>query len=508
MPAPCLMNLPPPWRGRLSAGLSAGLLAVLLSACEGGLERDEVDSRTRLALNACPVPVADASAQCGTLTVPEHRGRADSRLIELPFVVLPARQAAKADDPVLVLGGGPGSSVLLSLAAAPAPVLAMHPLRQRRDLIALDQRGTPLTGPGSLDCPELLPDYAAGERFESEDEVTAAAARCRDRLAGQGVDLSAYDSRHSARDLEELRLLLGALRGFRQWNIVATSYGTRLALTALEDAGRTVRALVLDGPLPPERNALYSAGVLDALDQVLAACALQPACHAAYPSLKAPFAQALAQLEQQPQALPGGALVSGHRVLDVMRAHLAAGQAGHLPLAMALVAQGRLEEADALLGLGGWIDWVAPVSGMYLSVMCRDESGHPPTAGRLPAEGAGWPDAVRRAAGLHGTRATSAICPGWLQGQPVQAVPAPVRHAVPTLLSVGQFDPLTPVTHASGLRAGLPQSQVVVFGGRGHGLLESDACLLQLAAAFLDRPERAPETACVPGPGATNFLLP
>lgn len=496
-------------RRRPGAGaLFCGALVALLSGCGGSTEIDDVDARTRLSLNACPVPIADAGALCGTLTVAENRGRDDSRLIALPFMVLPARQTPKASEPVLVLGGGPGSSVLLALAAAPAEALAQHPLRQRRDLIVLDQRGTPLTGPGSLDCPELMPDYAAGERFEAEEEVVAAAAACRSRLRGAGVDLSAYDSRHSARDLEEFRILLGGLRGFRQWNVVATSYGTRLALTALEGAGRHVRSLVLDGPLPPHANALYSAGVLDALDQVLASCALQPACRSSFPGLRDRFAAALLRLEEQPHILPSGARVTGHRVLDVMRAQLAAGQARHLPLAMAMVSQGRIAEADGLLGLSGWFDWVPPVSGMNLSVMCRDESGHPPVAGRLPAEGAGWPEAVRHAAARYGTRATSAICPVWLQDQPRLPVPAPVRSDIPTLLTVGEFDPLTPAANASALRGGLSQLQVAVFGGRGHGLLESDACQLHMAAAFIEQPDRAPDAACVPGPGSSDFLLP
>lgn len=493
-----------PW----SSTLGICLLVSLLAACGGKPEADPVDSRSRLSINACHVPIADAGAQCGTLTVPENRDRADSRLIQLPFVVLPARQAAKAADPVLVLGGGPGSSVLLALATLPAELLSQHPLRQRRDLIALDQRGTALTGPGSLDCPELLRDYAAGERFASDADMVSSASACQTRLRSQGVDLGAYDSQHSARDLEEFRVLLGERRGFRQWNVAATSYGTRLALTALRDSGASVRAMVLDGPLPPQARALHSAGVLDALDQVLGACAAQPACNAAYPSLRQRFAQALERLEGGPVTLASGSVVSGHRVLDVMRTHLAAGAVQHLPLAMDLVAQGHLEQADAMLGLGAWIDRVPPVSGMFLSVMCRDESGHPPTAGRLPDEGEGWPDAVRMTAARHGTQATTALCPSWLLGQHGLVRPSAVRSPVPTLVTVGQFDPMTPVTHANRLRADLPRARVVVFGGSGHGLLETDRCQLQIAADFIDHPERTPDLTCVPRTDTTAFLVP
>lgn len=488
--------------------LVLGLLALQLAACGGRVSAELVDPRTQLAMNPCPVPIDDPGVQCGTLTVPENRARANSRLIKLPFVVLPARQLPRAEDPVLVVGGGPGSSVLLALASAPAEMLAMHPLRQRRDLIALDQRGTPLTGPGSLDCPELLRDYAAGERFQSAAEVVAAASVCQARLRRDGVDLAAYDSRHSARDLEELRQLLGDRQGYRQWNIVATSYGTRLALTAQQDGGRGVRSLVLDGPLPPQVNALYSASVLDALDQVLGACTMQTACNAAFPGLKTRFAQALVQLEQQPYVLPSGVNVSGRRILDAMRAQLASGLVQPLPLAMELVSQGRIEQADSLLGLSAWIDWIPPVSGMYLSVMCRDESGHPSTTGGLPTEGRGWPDAIRRASAQISASATRAICPQWLQGQQIEPVPKPARSIVPTLVTVGQYDPMTPITHAAKVIEGLPQARVVVFGGRGHGLLESDLCQLQLVAAFVDEPDRAPDTRCVPAANATEFIVP
>jgi len=362
--------------------------------------------------------------------------------------------------------------------------------------------------PGSLDCPESLPDCAAGERFRSATAVTSAASACRDRLRSQAIDLGAYDSRLSARDLKELRQLLGERRGFRQSNVVATSYGARLALTALQETSADVRSLVLDGALPPQVNALYSAEALDALDQVRGVCAARPACNAAYAGLHRLFEQALQRLEHQPHSLPCGVVISGHRVLDVMRTHLAAGQTSDLPLAMDLVAQGRLDQADALLCLSTWIDWVPPVSGMTIPVMCHDESGQPSSAGRLPAEGVDWPDSFRCASAQYGTQVAAAICSSWLHGQDRLTVPPRVHSTVPTLVTVGQCDPLTPATNATLIRVRLPQAHVVLFGGRGHGLLESDLCMLQVAAALIDQSERAPDTACAPRPGTIDFILP
>lgn len=141
--------------------------------------------------------------------------------IELSFPEGEAR--VPGAKPVLVLGGGPGASAIAAFARLPAPLRDAHPLRHSHDLIVLDQRGTPLAGPGSMHCHELERDYPAGERFASSAAVGAAAVRCRTRLAAQGIDTGRYDSANSADDLEDLRRLLGPAWGFRRWHVVGTS---------------------------------------------------------------------------------------------------------------------------------------------------------------------------------------------------------------------------------------------------------------------------------------------
>lgn len=478
-------------------GLLTSMAAVMLAACGGRFEVSVPEHSARLELHTCEFPIADEGARCATLAVPEDRATAGGRVLRLPVLVLRAKARDPGADPVVVLGGGPGNSVIAAFAGMPAALRADHPLRQHRDLIVMDQRGVSTAAQDSLDCPELIRDYAAGERFATAAKLAGAAKRCRDRLVSQGVDVERYDSATIAADLEALRKLLGRTLGFQRWHVVGTSYGSRLALTYAGRHGAAVSTLTLDGPMPPEVNALYDASLLEALDRMLVACATDAGCGAAHPALRSRFEAAITQILAQPAALASGDRVTAQSVLGTLRALLAAGQGDVALLAMELMAQGRLDEVDAMLGLSAWIDLVPNPSGMYISVMCQDEAGHPTAPGRLPAQGQGWSSAVRVAAATHSNLALSAaVCPAWLSGAAPKPVPKPVHFAGPTLVTVGEWDPLTPVGNADRIRTHMPQTRVVTLARRGHGLLESDPCVAQATAAFLRAPSSPIDASC------------
>ena len=499
------------WR---MAALFAVPAVLALSACGGSDDKDkpvQVDRRSTLAFNACAVPIADPSAICGTLTVAQDRADSGSRLIGLPFVIIPAKAAVKAADPVVIFTGGPGPSSLRVIADIGADELAQFPLRQRRDVIVMTQRGADLTTPLSLDCKELALDFNAGERFADESAVVAAATRCRDRLTSAGVKLSTYTTQTIARDMEDLRVLLGARRGFRQWNVVGSSYGSKLAQVYVRDTPQGVRSVVYDGPVPLDDGSLYYAGQLDALTNVIDACNAQSDCAAAYPNLRGRFASAVERLQVSP-AVVRGVPVRGFEVLNAVRAALAVPQAayGKLPLFMHRVAAGDLVGADSLLPFVDNLVLGTIAEGLYFTITCTDEAGvGTPTSNRLPLGGASWPDGVRRLIADNGLGLEARLCPLWTRGQTLSTVvPSPLRSSIPSLITVGQFDGSTPTTAADSLKAGLSRAYKVVFTGRGHGLLESDVCMLQVTAAFLDDPTRAPSTACIDAPDSLRFTTP
>jgi D-alanyl-D-alanine carboxypeptidase len=493
--------------------LAALLAASLLAACGGASDDDTpvVDSRSALAFGPCAVAIADASAVCGTLTVPEDRADKSSRLIGLPFAILPALATLPARDPVVIFTGGPGPSPLRTVAELPADALQAFPLRQKRDVIVMTQRGTDLTAPQSLDCQELALDFASGERFAAEADVVAAAKACRDRLVAAGARLGTYTTKTIARDMEDLRVLLGAERGFTQWNLVGSSYGSKLALATMRDAPAGVRSAVLDGPFPLQERELYGARVLNALSAVLGACNAQPDCAAAYPGLQARFASAIERLETAP-AVVQGTPVRGHQLLNVLRAALAVPRAdyGKLPLFMEHVARGELVEADAVLPFLSSLVLAINPEGMFYTVTCIDDAGLTTAASNeLPPDGTGWPDAVRQLVARNGLGLQARTCPLWTQGVRLSTdVLRPLRSDIPALITVGQFDAPTPATSADMLLADLTRARKVVFTGRGHGLLESDTCMLTVVAAFLDDPLAAPDTSCVDTADSLRFVTP
>ena len=81
---------------------------------------------------------------CGTLDVPENWDHPEGRRIQIGYLILKSTAAQPQPNPVVFLAGGPGSSPL-TLAEIWAPFFAG--LRQERDVVFFDQRGTRLSSP-------------------------------------------------------------------------------------------------------------------------------------------------------------------------------------------------------------------------------------------------------------------------------------------------------------------------------------------------------------------------
>src|SRR5687768_5200726 len=123
---------------RTTSAPLAPLAAVLLAASAG--------AQARPGLGACTQPNLPADARCTTVTVPENR-EGGGRQLALNVVVLPARSAAPAREAVTFFAGGPGQSSTQITAYMGDRFAA---LRDTRDLLFVDQRGTGRSAP--LQC--------------------------------------------------------------------------------------------------------------------------------------------------------------------------------------------------------------------------------------------------------------------------------------------------------------------------------------------------------------------
>jgi len=178
-------------------------------------------------------------AQVGRLKVRENRANPDAaREIEIAFVRLkcPSKDPC---PPLIYLSGGPG---------APATPLAASeiwaPFLEIADVILLDQRG----------CGRSLPELSfKSEQFHSEylfadfDTAIAHALEIAELAADHfrklGIDLSCYQTRESAADVDELRAALG----LRKVSIMGHSYGTHLGLEVVRRFGPSVDRFISVG---------------------------------------------------------------------------------------------------------------------------------------------------------------------------------------------------------------------------------------------------------------------
>src|SRR5687767_1475977 len=78
-------------------------------------------------------------AECGRVLVPENPDQPAGRKIELFVARVPAISLNKANDPLFLIAGGPGTSAVDLYTASAGP---FDRVRRTRDIILLDQRGT------------------------------------------------------------------------------------------------------------------------------------------------------------------------------------------------------------------------------------------------------------------------------------------------------------------------------------------------------------------------------
>src|SRR4051812_27570041 len=247
-------------------------------------------SRSRLA--PCKIPGKEGKqvdALCGTYEVWENREAKAGRKIGLKVVVLPSLSSSPLPDPIFDLSGGPGAA-----STEIAGSSAGYTLRQERDLVFVDQRGT--GDPDRLVCnlaarEDGLQGYL-GELFPLDG-----VRRCRDEL-GKKYDLTRYTVAAAVDDFDEIRAWLG----YDKVNLYGGSYGTRTAQVYLRRHPESVRTAVLWGVVPMDEPVVLShaAGAQRSLDLIFGLCEDAAACHAKFPGVRKDFQAVMDRLSQGP----------------------------------------------------------------------------------------------------------------------------------------------------------------------------------------------------------------
>lgn len=217
------------------------LLACLITCASTGDLAAQTPSSTRQDTTLRSYDGRTMPAQVLRITVPENRIN-PLRSIVVAAVRIPAT-TEHPGRPIVFLMGGPGIPATV-MAAVPPYFTLFHRLRQQADVILIDQRGIGMSEP-AIDCPvDASPPTDVFRRRERlvqflRDRVIACARRFRDN----GIDPTAYNTIESADDIEALRLVVGV----EQIDLLAFSYGSRLALMYVYRHGGHVGRVVLQG---------------------------------------------------------------------------------------------------------------------------------------------------------------------------------------------------------------------------------------------------------------------
>ena len=460
---------------RIPAAL--GLVFGALVAAAGSAEP------TALTLSPCQPPGVPGPARCGRLSVYEDRVTKKGRQIGLKILVLAATGGNPAPDPVVFLAGGPGES---ATEAAPGLAMVFAKVRERRDLLLVDQRGT--GGSHPLNCSLFEP---AGElqSYLGDFLPFAAVRRCRSELE-KDADLTLYTTPLAMDDLDQVRAALG----YDRLDLFGGSYGTRAALVYLRRHEAHVRTVTIQGVAPTDQLVPlhFARDTERALHFVLGECATEAACRAAFPDAKADLKAMMERLAAG--SVPAEILhpETGESVTVSISRDLAAetirymlyspAAAGQIPAFVHAAAAGDLTPR-AEMALFGRQHIVASGSmGDYLSVTCAED-------GPGIAVGEGEREAAGTMLGAYRVRQQRAACGVWPRGELPLGYRRPVHSRAPVLILSGSCDPVTPPAQGTAVAKSLARSLHVIVPHGGHDFdgLKGVDCIDRLVADFIER---------------------
>ena len=259
----------------LTAVIWVQLGSVAKAAIVGGPPRS-AESLGAIQLSSCELSGVPQPARCGVLDVPENPNQPAGRHLKISVAVIPAIGGQPRPDPIAVLTGGPGESAI-GLAEIYASRLA--PLRQDRDILLVDQRGTGRSA--ALDCELFSPEQP--EASLRDLFPLTPVEKCESRLSAQ-ADLTQYTADRFANDLEQVRRSLG----YGPLNLFAGSYGTRSAQVYIRMYPESVRTVYLGSAVPIEvaEPLPFAKTGQAALEKMFDACAADSACNSAFPHLR------------------------------------------------------------------------------------------------------------------------------------------------------------------------------------------------------------------------------
>jgi pimeloyl-ACP methyl ester carboxylesterase len=433
---------------------------------------------------------ADSSlkTRCAYLIVPESRNKPNGKTIKLPFVYVESSNPNKHKDPVLYTAGGPGASSL-------GGVRFIHERAffKDRDYIAFEQRGTYFAKPW-LNCTEVSEAIKEVYRkgLNRDSAVLQAVKACRKRLAGEGIDLSAYNTIENAADIEDLRKALN----IDSINLIGISYSGGLMMTIMRNYPQHIRSVILDSALPGfvnyEEDAVFS--INEAFNRIFSNCDRDSTNKTLYSNLKQRFQQYFTAIGDKTFYLtykekdkPDSIHIKYTRdeMVDVLMNKLSSNrELKNVPYIINQLIEGNhkgymTEYFDGVFSSG------TSSNGMRYSMYCSEQIAYA-SQPVINKQNTFFP----YFAGFHFNNVDHPICNCW-NVKPVDPIAkTPVYSNIPTLLGSGDTDPYCRPFYNDLIHHYMPNSQRLIFTDKTHAPLLNTKVGDELIAAFLDNPHQ------------------
>jgi pimeloyl-ACP methyl ester carboxylesterase len=415
--------------------------------------------------------------RCGFLNVPEDRSVSGGRQLQLLVAIWPASDPTPAADAMFFLAGGPGGAATTSYGYTLTTYAELH---KTRDFVYFDQRGTGEYG--SVHLFDSMPDLTGSDEASLDAAIKAYAQQAVAKVRTK-ADPTKYTSWIAAEDLDAVRAAIG----YDQINLFGGSYGATMAQVYLAVHPEHVRTVTLTGVslLDVPLFEHTAVGAQEALDNVLARCAADAKCHAAYPNLRDDFDTARALVASNPittsvlDSQTGKSVVVDSNVFAsaiqdfTTTVELAAG----LPRAIHKAAGG---DVTAIAQMAADSAQSTTSLVMSWSIRCSEAWAHfDPVA----VEQKGGTSYFTSAAALSARR-MEAGCSAF----PRATLPAIDGQAVhsdkPVLLLVGGSDPADPPENSAAAPTVFPNSVTALFPAGGH-CVDTYGCGPALVTQFI-----------------------